>query len=169
MLELTDDDDQVVEDVLKVEEDVPPPSTSGADNVLSQCPFCRRSLTNLDPLVSFPLPIHRLLVVSHVSLSHQDIQSHVNDCCDSAQVSKCEELADANAFSVLMSSRKANDAWEEAEMADDRSFRPTKANGGRRKAPFYKVMQGMPIAVDAFCYGVIPGVTSYFLTYAFDR
>ena len=26
-------------------------------------------------------------------------------------------------------------------------------------------MQGMPIAVDAFCYGVIPGVTSYFLTY----
>ncbi|KAH9172975.1 DNA repair metallo-beta-lactamase-domain-containing protein [Lactarius sanguifluus] len=49
-------------------------------------------------------------------------------------------------------------------MAGDRSFRPTKANGGRRKAPFYKVMQGMPIAVDAFCYGAIPGVTSYFLT-----
>ena len=66
-----------------------------------------------------------------------------------------------------MSSRKANEVWEEAEMADDRSFfRSTKANGGRRKAPFYKVMQGMPIAVDAFCYGAIPGVTSYFLTYA---
>lgn len=63
-----------------------------------------------------------------------------------------------------MSSRKANDASEEAEMAE--GFRPTKANGReRRKAPFYKVMQGMPIAVDAFCYGVIPGVTSYFLTY----
>ena len=62
-----------------------------------------------------------------------------------------------------MSSRKANDASEEAEMAEGR---PTKANGReRRKAPFYKVMQGMPIAVDAFCYGVIPGVTSYFLTY----
>jgi DNA cross-link repair 1A protein len=65
-----------------------------------------------------------------------------------------------------MSSRKANEAWEEAEMAEDRSSRPTKANGGRRKAPFFKVMQGMPIAVDAFCYGAIPGVTSYFLTYA---
>ncbi|KAH9072363.1 DRMBL-domain-containing protein [Lactarius deliciosus] len=65
-----------------------------------------------------------------------------------------------------MSSRKANEAWKEADMAGDRSFRPTKANGGRRKAPFYKVMQGMPIAVDAFCYGVIPGVTSYFLTHA---
>ncbi|KAH9010688.1 beta-lactamase-like protein [Lactarius hengduanensis] len=35
-------------------------------------------------------------------------------------------------------------------------------------APFYKVMQSMPIAVDAFCYGygAIPGVTSYFLTHA---
>jgi DNA cross-link repair 1A protein len=68
-----------------------------------------------------------------------------------------------------MSSRKANDAWKEAEMTEDRSIRSTKANGGRRKAPFYKVMQGMPIAVDAFCYGVIPDVTSYFLTYAFKK
>ncbi|KAH9000069.1 DRMBL-domain-containing protein [Lactarius akahatsu] len=65
-----------------------------------------------------------------------------------------------------MSSCKANEAWKEADMAGDRSSRPTKANGGRRKAPFYKVMQGMPIAVDAFCYGAIPGVTSYFLTHA---
>ncbi|KAN0129821.1 DNA repair metallo-beta-lactamase domain containing protein [Lactarius tabidus] len=114
----------------------------------------------------------------------QDIQSHINDCCDTFSTPssrphlsphnstttprrpKCEELTDNNAFSVLMSSRKANEAWEEAEMAEDRSSRPTKANGGRRKAPFFKVMQGMPIAVDAFCYGAIPGVTSYFLTHA---
>jgi DNA cross-link repair 1A protein len=66
-----------------------------------------------------------------------------------------------------MSSHKENDAWKEAETVEDRSFRATKANGGRRKAPFYKVLQGMPIAVDAFRYGEIPGVTSYFLTCAF--
>ncbi|KAH9964754.1 DRMBL-domain-containing protein [Russula compacta] len=71
-----------------------------------------------------------------------------------------------DAFSVLMSSRKENNAWKEAETAEDRNFRATKANGGRRKAPFYKVLQGMPIAVDAFRYGEIPGVTSYFLTHA---
>lgn len=72
-----------------------------------------------------------------------------------------------DAFSVLMSSRKENDVWKEAETVEDRNFRATKANGGRRKAPFYKVLQGMPIAVDAFRYGEIPGVTAYFLTCAF--
>ena len=66
-----------------------------------------------------------------------------------------------------MSSHKENNAWKEAEAVENRSFRPTKANGGRRKAPFYKVLQGMPIAVDAFRYGEIPDVTSYFLTCAF--
>lgn len=69
------------------------------------------------------------------------------------------------AFSVLMTSYKENEAWKEATIAEDRNFKPTKANGGRRKAPFYKVMQGMPIAVDAFRYGAIPDVTAYFLTY----
>lgn len=69
-----------------------------------------------------------------------------------------------NAFNMMMSSHKENEAWKEASVAEDRNFRATKGNGGRRKAPFYKVLQGMPIAVDAFRYGSIPGVTAYFLT-----
>jgi hypothetical protein len=73
VLELTDDDDQVVEDVLKVEEDEPPPSTSGADNILDQCPFCGRGLTKLDPLVSFP---HLHIHVSRISLSSGHTITH---------------------------------------------------------------------------------------------
>ncbi|KAF7356369.1 DNA cross-link repair protein PSO2/SNM1 [Mycena venus] len=68
----------------------------------------------------------------------------------------------SNAFSVLMTSRSEMAIWTEATAAE--TSRATKKN--RRPAPFYKVMQGMPIAVDAFRYGCIPGVTAYFLTHA---
>lgn len=113
------------------------------------------------------------------------MQSHITTCSDSVSttaplpalsphnsatpplLSEGKGLKSCNAFSILMSSHKENNAWKEAENVEDRSFRATKANGGRRKAPFYKVLQGMPIAVDAFRYGEIPGVTSYFLTCAF--
>lgn len=59
------------------------------------------------------------------------------------------------------------------EVGDDEEMKVIKSTKGteggdtaRRAAPFYKVMQGMPIAVDAFRYGRIPGVTAYLLTYA---
>ncbi|KAJ8462893.1 hypothetical protein ONZ45_g17772 [Pleurotus djamor] len=78
----------------------------------------------------------------------------------------CDGKTASNAFSVIMSSNKDKEAWNEATRAEDPHFRASKENGGRRKAPFYKVMNGMPIAVDAFRYGSIPGVTAYFLTHA---
>lgn len=124
----------------------------------------------------------------------QDAEDHVNKCIDSMPIStslsstlnarSAKSLlplssiqsmhrppctpspvkgGSSNAFSVLMTSHKENEAWKEASAAEDRTFRATKGN--RRKAPFYKVLQGMPIAVDAFRYGSVPGVTAYFLTW----
>lgn len=69
----------------------------------------------------------------------------------------------ANVFSVLMASFREKQAWKEAAIAEKTTTRTTK--NGRRTAPFYKILQGMPIAVDAFRYGAIPGVTAYFLTW----
>lgn len=68
-----------------------------------------------------------------------------------------------NAFSVLMSSCKEREAWKEADVTGSKTNR-TNSFHTRKKAPFYKVLQGMPIAVDAFSYGGIPGVTAYFLS-----
>jgi DNA cross-link repair 1A protein len=93
------------------------------------------------------------------SLSPPQVQALQLISCDGKT-----KAMDNNAFNMMMSCHKENEAWKEASAAEDRNFRPTKGNGGRRKAPFYKVLQGMPIAVDAFRYGTIPGVTAYFLT-----
>ena len=68
-----------------------------------------------------------------------------------------------NLYTVLMNSHRDNEIWMEADAIADRDSRSTRGN--RRRAPFYKVLQGMPIAVDAFCYGIIPGVAAYFLTF----
>lgn len=74
-----------------------------------------------------------------------------------------------NAFSILMSSEKETEAWKEASIDNNKNSsggppQTGTTTSGRRKVPFYKVLQGMPIAVDAFNFGKIQGVTAYFLT-----
>jgi DNA cross-link repair 1A protein len=121
------------------------------------------------PLSSYPVPNRSNLTPTPVTVPAKP-----------PAPSKC-----LDAFSFLMSRNKENEAWKEATEAENSrltSITKNKVKGkskngmksevnekpgvtnGRRHAPFYKVMQGMPIAVDAFRYGKIPGVTAYLLT-----
>lgn len=116
-------------------------------------------------------------------MSEPELQCHVNQCLDmtvplndSFQQSSVNRIRSSvsnkhdsqrschDVFSLLMTSRKEIEAWNEVDATENIPKLP--GQGGRRRAPFYKVLQGMPIAVDAFRYGAIPGITAYFLTHA---
>ena len=68
----------------------------------------------------------------------------------------------ANAFTALMTGNGIDKKWADAAESEKAVWK----RGWIRPAPFYKILEGMTLAVDAFKYGKIPGVDAYFLSHA---
>ena len=83
-----------------------------------------------------------------------------------AEGSNTNKKKAGNAFSVLMTSHKEHKEWNKADEVEAANYRgKARSRPDVRTAPFYKVMQGMPLSVDAFRFGRIEGCTGYFLTH----
>lgn len=166
-------------------------STSGKPD---KCPICGTSLKGKVNTVSFGGVPRYFPAEAGVDADLQVVQKHINTCLDTStngnSSSKTngkaksrpissfnafspapssrspspplvEDTKGTNAFSVLMSGHKEREQWKDAEIDLKRDG---KRIFGRRNAPFYKVLTGMPVAVDAFRYGAIPKVTAYLLS-----
>ncbi|KAI9847365.1 MAG: hypothetical protein M1837_002553 [Sclerophora amabilis] len=68
----------------------------------------------------------------------------------------------SSAFSRLMSSHAEDEAWATAAAAEN-SARGKPAY--QRTCPFYKILPGFSICVDAFRYGAVEGCQAYFLSH----
>lgn len=99
------------------------------------------------------------------SYAQADIDRHVNACLDqpgpvAGSTSTQKEDKCTSSPSLTQSHAAVSSEW--AALLPGPQDKPASQT---KRAPFYKILEGMPLSVDAFRYGSIEGCEGYFLTH----